>query len=1248
MPVVSVEPVVVRRPCVLRPGSGQVVRFTPASAAPIRVTAIVGAGNCRVIAELRDASGAELARYVGPLRELLLAATPGTDPGGQAHFVVQLRNDGTVEGDGTLQLEFTGRAVTDEIPLAKLNHLAGVVARNELNPRIVVHPTELELRIDERFDGHVPPRLKHIPRTVSKVVTFRVEELQLGSQLAVEFVPGSARFPTGSVKVTATVAKVRVSAAGATLGGADHGAIVIEVGVGVARERVAVTGIDVTMDWNDAGLLRVIDLRELAARKLDDVLEALARDHVASLQMATRWIKTLMQLDEFLDLRITATGLAVRGIGAPVVPAMSAAPITTPPPGRLKHLVVVMMENRSFDHMLGDLLVSRPHLGTLPQYREVVGGVVHRLRVATTSKVLDDPPHGSAAQRRQAAGGYVQAYLDSHLTHHSAPDEVLTYQPEDHVPFFRFLADHACVCLDWRAAIPGQTWPNRNYALSGTSQGVLDNGAGGFDFYDFPTVCDVLDAHRPGQWRYFKSDVAFLELYRRWFRDDTHIRRAREFHAECAAGTLRQVTWIEPNISDFGSERGSDDHPPADIKYGQGFLSEVYRSLCAYTAKTGDHDWLLVITYDEHGGFYDSRGIGPSVDDDHAAQGTGRRGFRVPAFLVSPWLPPSVCTAELDHASIVRSILDQFCRPGTSLGALKRVRAATSFADCLDFAVDARWPSPRIAPLPPPPFAALGPAFFPPPPPAGQESTIETQIDRGEVVPDGDGATSELWREFMARKREALRGSGAIAVGGGGSELGLDDAPAPAPAPAVVVPPGDVRCEGLALDFPGGVAPDGFDLARDAPGWRVRPLGNHRAARVLVPPRELTIAEAWQRSRDLAARIGEPVDPLWEVFAAPEADVEIDATAGDDPGWPIAQVGAEAAWALPSPSGRTAGEGVVIAHLDTGYTDHPELRGVFATGLGRDLVDGDAAPVDRLQALPGWFPGHGTATASVLASRGDDQGVLLGTAPRATLIEYRISRSVVHLSMRRMTEAIYLAIAAGAHVISISAGGMWSRQLHRAVRAATDAGVVVVAAAGNYWRWTVWPARFDEVIACGACHRDGTRWRWTSGRDPIDLYAPGAGVWVANAGDGAHPVRRGSGTSFAAAITAGAVATWLSFHGREPLLARYGRRGLARAARVALAASAARPADDLPLLDLHALVRAPLPAIDPTAYLGGAESTLVEALPLTALELPPSPSPVTEEQAFFMQLGRLRGVDWLPLARADGSPQLQAALAQGG
>jgi serine protease len=145
-----------------------------------------------------------------------------------------------------------------------------------------------------------------------------------------------------------------------------------------------------------------------------------------------------------------------------------------------------------------------------------------------------------------------------------------------------------------------------------------------------------------------------------------------------------------------------------------------------------------------------------------------------------------------------------------------------------------------------------------------------------------------------------------------------------------------------------------------------------------------------------------------------------------------------------------------------------------------------------------------------------------------------------------MARAIAAAVDAGAHVISISAGGLWSWALARAVRDATRRGVVIVAAAGNHVRTVVWPARFPDVIALGATDRDDQPWRGSSRGPRVALTAPGVAVPCAKAGGGLRP---GTGTSYATALTAGAVATWLSFHGRDRLLAMYGPRGLADAAR---------------------------------------------------------------------------------------------------
>ena len=159
----------------------------------------------------------------------------------------------------------------------------------------------------------------------------------------------------------------------------------------------------------------------------------------------------------------------------------------------------------------------------------------------------------------------------------------------------------------------------------------------------------------------------------------------------------------------------------------------------------------------------------------------------------------------------------------------------------------------------------------------------------------------------------------------------------------------------------------------------------------------------------------------------------------------------------------------------------------------------------------------------------------------------RVATSVVHISFANLTQAIYYAADQGHHVISMSLGGPFgSSALQRAIRYAIDRGVILLAAAGNYWPWVVYPAKYDEVIAVAACNCQREVWRYSSKGAAVDVTAPGEEVWVAGAErDGDFVNRRGSGTSFAVAITAGTCALWLAHHGRDYLIERYGAGQLA-------------------------------------------------------------------------------------------------------
>lgn len=300
------------------------------------------------------------------------------------------------------------------------------------------------------------------------------------------------------------------------------------------------------------------------------------------------------------------------------------------------------------------------------------------------------------------------------------------------------------------------------------------------------------------------------------------------------------------------------------------------------------------------------------------------------------------------------------------------------------------------------------------------------------------------------------------------------------------------------------------------------------------------------------------------------------AEAGLAADWAIRVIRAPEAWDFSTQSGRpSGGAGIIIAQPDTGVIAHPELAGVDRAA-GFDMLDKDPDPTDPLE---GYNPGHGTGTASVVVS--PLSMTVVGSAPNARHMPIRAIESVVRITQVTVARSIDWAVEHGAHVITMSLGGIPSFSLHRALRRAVAADVIVLAAAGNCVRTVVWPARYDECIAVAGTNASDGQWQGTSRGSAVDVSAPGQNVFRATTPDG---VGQAQGTSFAVALTAGVAALWLAHHGRANLVAAARARGetLQALFRRLLQATARRPEqwDDFDMgpgiVDAHALLAADL------------------------------------------------------------------------
>jgi len=375
---------------------------------------------------------------------------------------------------------------------------------------------------------------------------------------------------------------------------------------------------------------------------------------------------------------------------------------------------------------------------------------------------------------------------------------------------------------------------------------------------------------------------------------------------------------------------------------------------------------------------------------------------------------------------------------------------------------------------------------------------------------------------------------------------------------------------------------------------RATPLGKG-ASDVLVrfaEGRRVSIALAWDavhalRSHPLVADAEPAVGYRLEPPPAPPKTRRASSTGGTDlPGsaprdWSDRNVRANTA----RDTNHVTGQGVLVGHPDTGYTDHPLILGPrLRSADGFDFVDDDA---DAHDPMSGSFPGHGTATASVIFSDGGD--ALSGIAPGAALAPMRVSGSVVHFDFTRLIQALYRCRDRGCDLVSMSLGGPWAgRSLARAADALVADGRILFGAAGNHTMMVMFPALLESVIAVAANNADDEPWRGSASGAAVDITAPGESVWRAWAhkrnGQLVFETGRSDGTSYATATLAGVCALWMAHHGGAATLRqRYGGR-LASVFRDLLQASCRTPPGwntrryGPGIVDANALLAAPLPA----------------------------------------------------------------------
>src|ERR1700733_11512169 len=356
---------------------------------------------------------------------------------------------------------------------------------------------------------------------------------------------------------------------------------------------------------------------------------------------------------------------------------------------RLKHIVVLMMENRSFDHMLGSLKAVDPRIDGITDQmsnpNNMGAPVKPQLLAEFQGQLNPDPDHhfpavdlqifsgDTSASRVPNMQGFVKSYFNQRRDTTHSQKIMYCFKKED-LPVLTTLALEFAVFNRWFASIPGPTICNRAFAHYGTSFGRVDMNL----LYinePFKSIYDRLVGAPPhtSQLYYYDTASSTMEITNLLQHQPEVFGTFDQFQKDCETGNLPDYSFVEPNYSDHDSDTGeevaNDQHPDHNVQAGEAFIASVYNAIkgnAALWASTA-----LLIVYDEHGGIFDHV-IPPLCTPDQFTAtandtGTGqpfafdRLGVRVPAILVSPWIPKGTIVSRVfDHASIPATVTKFF------------------------------------------------------------------------------------------------------------------------------------------------------------------------------------------------------------------------------------------------------------------------------------------------------------------------------------------------------------------------------------------------------------------------------------------------------------------------------------------------------------------------------------------------------------------------------------------------------------
>jgi phospholipase C len=308
------------------------------------------------------------------------------------------------------------------------------------------------------------------------------------------------------------------------------------------------------------------------------------------------------------------------GVLAGVARAARPRPADTP----LKHVIVDCQENRSFDHYFGYApQVQAAGFGPPAGYSQPDGSGGSVAPYRFTDLETPDIPHSWNAVHAQWHGGAMDGFYTN------AGIWAMGYYTAEELGFYYTLLGDSTLCGNFFSAQLGPTWPNRMYLAAGTSGGITTNGLWGYGIFDYPIILDLLDAAGV-TWKvynlgwdsvpYGNTDNVFV-FWKRYAKDNRTRGSKGSFLNDLHLDRLPQVSFLIPSYA-----RGWDEHPPASVAVGMGIQEELVTALRASAAWDSS---AYIITYDEHGGYFDH--VSPPQIDAFGL------GVRIPTWVISPW-----------------------------------------------------------------------------------------------------------------------------------------------------------------------------------------------------------------------------------------------------------------------------------------------------------------------------------------------------------------------------------------------------------------------------------------------------------------------------------------------------------------------------------------------------------------------------------------------------------------------------------